>query len=204
MSFSPSLGAPFLNQISCFRLSMYVGESYPGALDVWMYVAPISMSNPQTLHGNCLCRNVTYTIENPQYEGAAVCHCDDCRRGCGSAYSIVITVPRSTVTIKGNYKEYLTKGTSGQLAHRIFCPNCGSQIANFPDANKEVAFIKAGTLSDDAQKSLKPTVEESCLYTICIGWKVTNICTGLHAQSLALRARPIRAAIRGRGLNKGT
>lgn len=74
-------------------------------------------------------------------------------------------------TLKGDYKTYNTTGTSGkvdkllfmpvsssiimgllQIARRHFCPNCGSQIANYPDAAPEVAFIKAGTLSDAIQK----------------------------------------------------
>ena len=70
-----------------------------------------------------------------------------------------------TRTLKGDYKEYLTDALSGKVEHsllarenyfhtipqparRIFCPNCGSPIATYPDSNKDIAFVKAGTLSD--------------------------------------------------------
>ncbi|KAF8501916.1 Mss4-like protein, partial [Gautieria morchelliformis] len=85
--------------------------------------------------------------------------CEDCRRSCGTAYSIVIIVPRASIVLKGEYKEYITKSLSGQRAHRLFCPNCGSQVANFPDSNKDIAYVKAGTLSEEVQKTLKPDLE---------------------------------------------
>jgi len=111
-----------------------------------------------TITGHCLCGNVTYSINAP-HQGAGICHCEDCRRGSGGPYSVVITVPRSAVILKGDYKIYSTVGTSGKLANRYFCPNCGSQIANYPDAAPEVVYIKAGTLSNDQQQLLDPAAE---------------------------------------------
>ncbi|KAF8587785.1 DUF636 domain protein [Ramaria rubella] len=119
-------------------------------------------SNPRTLDGNCLCGNITYTIDDVKDEPAGICHCLDCRRSSGAAYSLVLTVPRSNVTLKGEYKEYITEGSvSGKGTHRVFCPNCGSGVVTFPEGDKTIAFIKAGTLSDEVQKTLKPVVEES-------------------------------------------
>ncbi|KAF8588301.1 hypothetical protein K439DRAFT_1658651 [Ramaria rubella] len=136
----------------------------------------------------------TYTIENAEYDGACLCYCGDCRRGSGSAFSFNITVQRSGVSVKGDYKEYLTTGASTKLCHRIICPNCGSQIANFPDFNKDIVYIKAGTLSEDIQKTLKPDVEASPRISfICL--KMSFDSPALYTGPLALHESPIRSTI---------
>ncbi|KIM77319.1 hypothetical protein PILCRDRAFT_825483 [Piloderma croceum F 1598] len=108
--------------------------------------------------GHCLCGKVSYTID-AEHRGAGICHCEPCRRGSGAVYSLVIVVPRNSVTITGPSKEYLTDADSGKPAHRIFCPNCGSQIANNPDSDTSVTFIKAGTLDAEIRNTLKPEFE---------------------------------------------
>jgi len=105
-----------------------------------------------------LCGSVTYTI-NEQCRFAVICHCEDCRRTSGSAYSTDSIFPTSAVTLAGDYKVYTTTGASGKAVHRHFCANCGSPIATKMDLRPEVIIIKAGTLSEDIQKNYKPEAE---------------------------------------------
>ncbi|KZT41942.1 DUF636 domain protein [Sistotremastrum suecicum HHB10207 ss-3] len=109
-----------------------------------------------TIKGYCLCGQVVIEAE---HQGAGICHCDSCRRGSGSAYSLVIEVPTKALTISGPYKEFIVTGASGKPSHRIFCPNCGSQIANQAEAYPDITWIKAGTLDYEVQKTLKPDSE---------------------------------------------
>jgi len=65
----------------------------------------------------------------------------------------------SAVTLAGGYKIYTATGTSGKAVHRYFCGNCGCSVATHMDSRPEIIVIKAGTLSEDVQKSYNPVAE---------------------------------------------
>jgi hypothetical protein len=113
------------------------------------------------LTGHCLCGSVTYTADSDPLI-TAICHCHNCQRQTGSTYSLVVAVPRASVTLEGTTIatfDTVTEST-GTPSHRRFCSNCGSPLVTFADAAPDLAFIKAGTLDDRAQ--LNPTVEVHC------------------------------------------
>lgn len=70
--------------------------------------------------------------------------------------ALVAVVPKAALTINGPTKSWAGKGSSGKDVHRIFCGECGSPIAHDPDAAPEIIAIKAGTLSSEIKKTLKP------------------------------------------------
>jgi hypothetical protein len=113
------------------------------------------------LTGHCLCGSVTYTADADPLI-TAICHCHNCQRQTGSTYSLVVAVPRASVTLEGetlaNF-DTITEAT-GTPSHRRFCSNCGSPLVTFADAAPDLAFIKAGTLDDRSQ--LTPAVEVHC------------------------------------------
>ncbi|KAI5462418.1 Mss4-like protein [Mariannaea sp. PMI_226] len=112
------------------------------------------------LNGHCLCKAVTYTADVDQPIITGYDHCDDCQRQTGSTYSLVVVVPKDKLTINGPVKTYSgTKGSSGQIVHRLFCSDCGSPIAHDPDAAPEIIALKAGTLVTEQKKALKPDTE---------------------------------------------
>jgi len=103
-----------------------------------------------SMTGQCLCGRITYTVEaDPLLTG--VCHCKNCQRQAGSAFSILIAVPKSTVTVTGTPKEYVDTADSGKPVYRRFCGDCGSPLFSLvPDA-PDMIFVKAGTLDDTSQ-----------------------------------------------------
>ncbi|KAG5748960.1 hypothetical protein H9Q69_009279 [Fusarium xylarioides] len=111
------------------------------------------------LSGHCLCKAVTYKVDDePLLVGYD--HCDDCQRQSGSTYSLVAVVKKDKLTISGPVKTYSgSKGSLGNIVHRLFCPECGSPIAHDPDAAPEIIALKAGTLDTDIKKNLKPDTE---------------------------------------------
>jgi hypothetical protein len=114
-----------------------------------------------TLTGRCLCGNVTYSAESGPLI-TAICHCHNCQRQTGSTYSLVVAVPRGSVTIDGSTLstfDTVTEST-GTPSHRQFCRNCGSPLLTLADAAPDLAFIKAGTL--DENTDVAPTVEVHC------------------------------------------
>lgn len=99
------------------------------------------------IEGRCLCGNVHYSTDaEPTFAG--VCHCGDCQRFTGSAFSTVIAVPSAALKLTGALKTFSKRGDSGKLIHRRFCPECGSGIMDEADALPGVAMINAGTLDD--------------------------------------------------------
>jgi hypothetical protein len=111
------------------------------------------------MKGGCLCGNIRYSAD-AEPAMTAVCHCKDCQLQAGTAYSIVVGVPRPALAVSGTYKTYKGEGASGKPTYRHFCPDCGSPIFTEVDSMPDMAFIKAGTL--DERASIRPTVELWC------------------------------------------
>lgn len=100
------------------------------------------------IEGGCLCGAIRYTSEaEPVLTG--ICHCTDCRKQSGTAFSINLGVPKDELQITGTLKQFDTMGTDrGAPAHRHFCGDCGSPIISVLGDAPDMAFIKAGTLDD--------------------------------------------------------
>ena len=104
---------------------------------------------PTELSGHCSCGAITYrAAAAPLMQ--AVCHCKDCQRQSGTAFSIVVAVPRDALTIDGDkLSVYKTVGEMHNTeTERHFCSDCGSPIVSYSAGSPELAFIKAGTLDD--------------------------------------------------------
>jgi hypothetical protein len=111
------------------------------------------------LEGGCLCGKVRYSGEaEPIFAG--VCHCANCQKGFGSAFSTVVGVPKAAIKISGTVKTYEGKGDSGNPTYKSFCPECGSPIADEAKIMPDVVMILAGTLDD--KSLLKPTMQIYC------------------------------------------
>lgn len=105
------------------------------------------MADPTQLDGGCLCAAVRYTAASPPLF-QAVCHCRNCQRQAGSAWSMIVAVPEASVTVSGTLKTYHDAGESGGDVQRLFCPECGSPLFSKVGSSPGMLFIKAGTLDD--------------------------------------------------------
>lgn len=101
--------------------------------------------------GQCLCGSVRYEIDNPPAV-TGVCHCRNCQRQAGSAFSTLAAVPKAELHFRaGAPKLYEDHDTdSGNLVQRFFCGDCGSPIYSALDAQPDTVFLKTGTLDDSA------------------------------------------------------
>jgi hypothetical protein len=112
------------------------------------------------LDGHCLCGKVTYRSDAEPI-ATLLCHCTDCQRQTGTAFSIVVGVERDALEIEGELGSYTTIGEdTKEPVERQFCASCGSPIVSLPAATPELAFIKAGTLDDTSW--LEPEMELWC------------------------------------------
>jgi len=99
--------------------------------------------------GGCLCGAVRYEIaEAPTLMG--VCHCKNCQRQAGSAFSTLAGVPKDQFKfVKGEPKLYLDGDTkSGNQVERYFCENCGSPIYSALGSQPDSIYLKTGTMDD--------------------------------------------------------
>ena len=111
------------------------------------------------LDGRCLCGSITYTSSADEPLLTGICHCSDCQRSTGSAFSIIVGVPLESLEISGeSLKVFDTMGEDREaIAHRSFCGDCGSPIMSVLDDMPAMAVLKAGTLDDTSW--LQPDLE---------------------------------------------
>ena len=109
--------------------------------------------------GGCLCGAVRYTVDSePDLVG--VCHCSDCKKFTGSAYSFLVIVQQTALKIDGITKTYSTPGDSGQPIVRRFCPECGSSISEEAFTRPGQVLISGGTFDDPT--SMTPDIQIYC------------------------------------------
>ncbi|WP_159812136.1 GFA family protein [Pseudomonas sp. 18058] len=113
-----------------------------------------------TLNGSCLCGNVQYsTLAAPLV--TAVCHCTDCQKQSGSAFSINVVVPAEGFEVEGlSLSSFASDGGSGMPVRRFFCGACGSALYSEVATMPGLFVIKAGTLSD-------PSVVQPAMHLWC-------------------------------------
>ncbi|MFO1158447.1 MAG: GFA family protein [Reyranellaceae bacterium] len=111
------------------------------------------------MSGGCLCGKIRYT-SSAEPVMSAICHCKNCQKQAGTAFSVIVAVPKPALSVSGTLKSYADKGDSGKPVYRNFCPDCGSPVTTIVDAIPDLVFIKAGTLDDTS--TLKPTMEIFC------------------------------------------
>jgi hypothetical protein len=71
--------------------------------------------------GSCMCGGIKYEYTGePQV--TALCHCTDCQKWSGGAYTSNIVVPRTDFKVtSGKPKEYAAVGNSGKKNNHFFC-----------------------------------------------------------------------------------
>ena len=98
--------------------------------------------------GGCLCGSVRYTCDADP-SAPHICHCKDCRKQSGTAFSMFIDVPREALQLSGRaLKSYTNKGDSGGKVIRKFCDQCGSSVLGEVETHPDLIFINAGTLDN--------------------------------------------------------
>jgi hypothetical protein len=116
------------------------------------------MKLPQT--GGCLCGALRYEITRAP-ELVYTCHCADCQRLTGSAFSIALLVADAAFQLSGvNPRPLHHIANSGRTNTRWICPECGTWVCSGPKPGTAPPdmprTVRAGTLDDASW--LRPTV----------------------------------------------
>ncbi len=111
--------------------------------------------------GRCLCGEIQYAINGaPTMTG--ICHCLNCQRQGGSAFSTLAGVAKTDFKFThGTPKLYSDSDTdSGNTVERYFCGNCGSPIYSAIPSQPDTLFLKTGTMDNTAE--FKPMFHAWC------------------------------------------
>ena len=108
-----------------------------------------------TYSGGCSCGAVRYeTSDAPVIQGN--CHCKQCQKTTGSAYSATLFFPIQSVKIQGETKSFSAAGES-KTTTIVFCPSCGTQLLTKPGTMSQLIGVRAGTL--DNPSLYKPSAD---------------------------------------------
>jgi len=102
---------------------------------------------PETATGACLCGRVRYRAGTARAR-ALVCHCRDCQRQSGSAFSVLLAMPAADLVLDGELASFDGTAASGRAVQRRFCGHCGTPVLTESPARPGLLALKAGTLDD--------------------------------------------------------
>lgn len=108
--------------------------------------------------GSCYCGNIQFKLNNKP-KLIVNCHCDDCKKRNGSAFSTYIAVSEKEFQIikgENTLKQYEAKN----IGIKYFCSECGSPVYNKNFRFPELSLIFYGALAKPA--GFEPNVNIYC------------------------------------------
>ena len=105
------------------------------------------------LTGGCVCGAIRYTVSRVPVN-VYTCHCTDCQRITGSAFSIGVVVTAQAFQLTGNEPRPAPGGitVTGRVKTRWICPDCATTLYGGPKVGSEapgaMRVIRGGTLDD--------------------------------------------------------
>lgn len=93
--------------------------------------------------GQCLCGQINYQI-NAKPLGVGNCHCNNCRRTSGAAFSSWVYFEKSKFSLQGQLVQY----KSSDWAERGFCSRCGSQVICYDSRLPDCVALTVGSLDE--------------------------------------------------------
>jgi hypothetical protein len=111
--------------------------------------------------GGCLCGAVRYSVTGTPVS-VAICHCTNCQRNTGSAFSVNVIFHNAPLTIQGSPATYDDVGDTGNIVRRVFCGKCGTPIeSRSVFSASEYTVIKSGSFDDPS--AFVPDSEVYCV-----------------------------------------
>jgi hypothetical protein len=115
------------------------------------------MPTPTVFSGGCACGAIRY--ESSEAPVAMVnCHCRDCQRAGGSAYSPTVVVRATALRFTAGEPTYFgVTAESGSRVRRAFCAACGAPLLATTSIRPNVIGVRAGSLDDPSW--FRPTAD---------------------------------------------
>lgn len=102
-------------------------------------------STIDSLEGGCRCGAVRYRLAVDRLPRSYACHCHQCQRWSGSAFSQQVIVPEGALSLSGPTAVYEIT-TADRTSRQRFCALCHSRIFNTNTRRPGIAVVRAGSL----------------------------------------------------------
>jgi len=100
------------------------------------------------VEGGCQCGAVRYRL-NASPKSVYNCHCKDCQRFSGAAWSMSMVTSASNVEqLSGALAIYEKVSDSGRVVLMKFCAHCHGWLWNVPQAAPDMMVLRAGSLDN--------------------------------------------------------
>jgi len=100
--------------------------------------------------GSCQCGSITYVLKNNPVTTYA-CHCRDCQKRTGSAFSLGMLIKADSIDIEGELSAWERSSDKGNINARYSCQNCGNIIYGVGSFTPEVFKLQPGTLENTSE-----------------------------------------------------
>jgi hypothetical protein len=100
-----------------------------------------------TRRAECSCGQLSATCAGEPVR-ISVCHCLDCKRRTGSAFSFNVRFAEDGVSIQGRPAEFKRIGEAAGRVTYNFCPDCGTTVHYRIDVRPGVIAIPVGAFAD--------------------------------------------------------
>lgn len=100
-----------------------------------------------TRRAQCACGQLSATCSGEPIR-VSVCHCLNCKRRTGSAFSHNARFARETVVVEGRAGQFVNIGDEGGRATYHFCPDCGANVYYLIEAQPDQIVILVGAFAD--------------------------------------------------------
>ena len=95
----------------------------------------------------CTCGQLQASCEGPPVR-TSVCHCNECKRHSGSAFSWNARYDAGQVTTSGTSTAYTRIGDEGSAIVQHFCPTCGVTVWYSNSDVPDMIAVQAGAFAD--------------------------------------------------------
>ena len=97
--------------------------------------------------GGCVCGGVRYSL-NAAPLLAFACHCHDCQKRSGSAFSFPVIARTADLTVTGEVEIERLATRSGREIDHTLCSRCRCRVMSRAVATPDYLSLRAGTLDD--------------------------------------------------------
>lgn len=112
----------------------------------------------KVMQGSCTCGQVRFTLD-PAKHNVVNCHCDDCRKLSGAAFSTYVAVTDARFELVAGREHLVTYAVSENVT-RHFCGLCGTPIYNRSTRYPGLTIVVLGALDNPA--AFRPAVNIFC------------------------------------------
>ena len=124
-----------------------------------IYCLSLEVDEMTELSGQCLCGSIRYSGD-PDIKMIVNCHCTDCQKATGSVHGSMVFVEEDKIEFEGEISEFRHPADSGNTLTKLFCSNCGSQVAGKNTGRAGMIGLRAGTI--DQKDLIKPGINLYC------------------------------------------